>query len=81
MDLRPTKKEQEEDDSDWKQKIIIPNRTFELFTPNPTRNRAQMIQNYDNLNKKMNETTEALEKQGIRTADIKISHPDKKRGQ
>ena len=80
MDLRPTKKEQEEDDSDWKHKIIIPNRTFELFTPNPTRNRAQMIQNYDNLNKKMNETTEALEKQGIRTADIKINHPDKKRG-
>ena len=80
MDLRPTKKEQEEDDSDWKHKIIIPNRTFELFTPNPTRNRAQMIQNYDNLNKKMNETKEALEKHGIRTTDIKINHPDKKRG-
>ena len=80
MDLRPTKKEQEEDDNDWKHKIIIPNKTFELFTPNPTRNRAQMIQNYEKLNKKMNETTNALEEQGIRTADIKISHPDKERG-
>ena len=34
-----------------------------------------MIQNYDKLNKKMNETTDALEKQGIRTQD-----PDKERG-
>ena len=80
MDLRSTRREQEEDDSDWKERITIPNKTFEDFTPNPTRNRAQMIQNYDNLNKKMNETMEALEKHGIRTTDIKINQPDRKRG-
>ena len=52
MDLRSTRREQEEDNSDWKERITIPNKTFDDFAPNPTRNRAQMIQNYDNLNKK-----------------------------
>ena len=66
MDLKATKKEQEKDDEDWRTRITNPNNTHNKFTPNPTRNNVQITENYDKLNKKINQTLNALISQGIR---------------
>ena len=75
MDLQATRKEQEEDDSSWKTRISNPNDTFNDFTPNPTRNRAQMKKNYTNLNNKINQTQQVLLTNGFNITDIKINQP------
>ena len=66
MDLKATKKEQEKDDEDWRTRITNPNNTHNKFTPNPTRNNVKITENYDKLNKKINQTLNALISQGIR---------------
>jgi hypothetical protein len=76
MDLQATKKEQEEVDSSWKTRIRNnKNDTFDDFTPNPTRNRAQMKKNYTNLNNKINQTQQVLLTNGFNFTDIKINQP------
>ena len=73
MDLQATRKELEEDNSDWRTRIKNPNNTYEDFTPNPTRNRAQMEQDYENLNRKINQTREVMRNKGINITDIKFN--------
>ena len=73
MDLQTTRKKQEDDDSSWKIRISNPNDTFNDFTPNPTRNRAQMKKNYTNLNNKINQTQQVLLTNGFNIMDIKIN--------
>ena len=73
MDLQATRKEQEEDDSSWRTRIENPNRTYEDFTPNPTRNRAQMKEDYEKLNRKINQTQEVLLNKGFNITDIKFN--------
>ena len=46
MDAKATKKEQEEDDNQWKKRITNPNKTHNDYTPNPTRNKAKFDGNY-----------------------------------
>ena len=65
MDLRTTRKAQEENDSHWKIRIANPNDTFNDYTPNPTRNRAQMRTNYNFLLKKINQTQQTLISNGF----------------
>ena len=74
MDLQATRKEQEEDDSNWQTRISNPNDTFNDFTPNPTRNRAQMKENYTTLNNKINHTQQVLLSHGFSITDVKINH-------
>ena len=74
MDLQATRKEQEEDDSSWKTRISNPNDTFNDFTPNPTRNRAQIKENYTTLNNKINHTQQVLLSHGFSITDVKINH-------
>ena len=75
MDLQATRKEQEEDDSNWQTRISNPNDTFNDFTPNPTRNRAQMKENYTTLNNKINQTQQVLLSHGFSITDVKINQP------
>ena len=79
MDLQATRKEQEEDDSNWQTRISNPNDTFNDFTPNPTRNRAQMKENYTTLNNKINHTQQVLLSHGFSITDVKINQPGRQR--
>ena len=74
MDLQETRKEQEEDDNDWQTRITNVNDNYIEFQPNPTRNRAQMRKDYTNLNNKINQTAQALIRQGF-IMDININQP------
>ena len=74
MDLQETKKAQEEDDDDWQTRITNVNDNYIEFQPNPTRNRAQMRKNYTNLNNRLNQTAQALIRQGF-IMDININQP------
>ena len=58
LDIQATRTEQEEDDNMWKNWIIEGNQSD--FKPNPTRNRNQMQQNYDVLNRKINQTQQKM---------------------
>ena len=75
MDLQATKKEQEEDDEHWQTRIANSNNTHNKFTPNPTRNNAQITENYNKLNKKINQTQEALLRHGISITVVKTNQP------
>ena len=75
MDLQATRKEQEEDDEHWQTRITNPNNTYNKFTPNPTRNNAQITENYTKLNKKINQTQEALLRHGISITEVKTNQP------
>ena len=70
MDAKETKKEQEEDDIYWITRFNIPNNTHNDYTPNPTRNKAKIEDNYSKLNTNINQIEDALLSQGIRITKI-----------
>ena len=55
LDIQVTRKEQEEDDYMWRNRIDGGNSEFK---PYPTRNQTQMKKNYEDLLEKINQTTE-----------------------
>ena len=80
MDAKATKKEQEEDDNQWKKRITNPNKTHNDYTPNPTRNNAKIDENYNELNNIINRTKQALlDRYGINITDAQINQPGEQR--
>ena len=66
MDLKATKEEQEEDDGKWTLTITQnQNNTHKEYTANPTRNKAQIKENYTKLTKRLNTAEEVLLNRGI----------------
>ena len=76
MDLKTTKEEQEEDDGKWT--LIITqnqNNTHNNYTANPTRNKAQIKENYTKLTKRLNTAEEVLLNRGINIKENPYDNP------
>ena len=57
LDIQATRKEQEDDDQMWNDRIDKGNGDFK---PNPTRNQKQIKKNYEDLLQRINQTTESM---------------------
>ena len=76
MDLKTTKEKQEEDDGKWT--LIITqnqNNTHNNYTANPTRNKAQIKENYTKLTKRLNIAEEVLLDRGINIKENLYDNP------
>ena len=76
MDLKATKEEQEEDDGKWTLTITQnQNNTHNNYTANPTRNKAQIKNNYTNLTKRLNIAAKVLLDRGINIKEKPYDNP------
>ena len=76
MDLKTTKEEQEEDDGKWTLTITQnQNNTHNNYTANPTRNKAQIKENYTKLTKRLNTAEEVLLNRGINIKENPYDNP------
>ena len=76
MDLKTTKEKQEEDDGKWT--LIITqnqNNTHNNYTANPTRNKAQIKENYAKLTKRLNIAAGVLLERGINIKENPYDNP------
>ena len=75
MDLKATKEEQEENDGEWTTKITQnQNNTHNNYTANPTRNKAQIKENYTKLNRRLNTAEDIMLDHGINIKEKKNLH-------
>jgi hypothetical protein len=76
MDLKATKEEQEEDDGKWTLTITQnQNNTHNNYTANPTRNKAQIKENYTKLTKRLNIAAGVLLDRGINIKENPYDNP------
>ena len=76
MDLKTTKEKQEEDDGKWTLTITQnQNNTHNSYTANPTRNKAQIKENYTKLTKRLNIAAGVLLERGINIKENPYDNP------